>query len=759
MPDQRFKASLSRSQGRRSWCVIFRHPLRPGSDGRPGLRVRRGLGTEDAAKAEELVGQLNQILSDESFWKPSAREIASRRFDKLVVDTFYEEIEVRAGDPWSVREETIPMPTPADGYTRVFLVGATGSGKTTLLRQLIGSHPTNDRFPSISTAKTTIFDTEIILAPGEYRCVVSFLPRDRVRSYIEECVIAAISAAAGGSSRDTVIRKLLEHSEQRFRLSYLLGTLPEATEEGDDEYPDEEDASSERQLVGDAEEQLAQNYKEERERMQSVLSGFVQRVFQLTDECRKELEERIGDMKNANPDDLDAFLELLEGLIYENEEAQKLIDDILAEVESRFSLLQENNYERDHSDWPQRWVFNTADRRVFIRTVNRFTSNYAPEFGRLLAPAVQGLRVAGPFRPSWYSGGDGIPRLVFIDGEGLGHTPASASTLPTAVTRRYDVSDVILLVDNAIQPMQAAAQAVLRSVTAGGHDSKLVVVFTHLDEVKGDNLPTLKVRRDHVRASLDNAIDVVDVEPGSYAGRRLSRNLDGKVFFVARIQELLSPKPNDTTRRELVNLVQVLEKAIQPVQVPVAVPVYDLANLVLCVRLGTEQFHEHWNSRLGLGFKSGVTSEHWTRIKALSRRFAYQWEDQYDSLRPVADLIKLLSERLVLFITKPRGWEPLNPPKEACDAAIANVEQKVYSRLHKLAKERLFNEQLAQWGIAYGHRGAGSTFTRARDIRGIYEIAAPVPGEAPVPEASNFLDVIRELFREAARDAGAEIIG
>lgn len=64
-----------------------------------------------------------------------------------------------------------------------------------------------------------------------------------------------------------------------------------------------------------------------------------------------------------------------------------------------------------------------------------------------------------------------------------------------------------------------------------------------------------------------------------------------------------------------------------------------------------------------------------------------------------------------------------------------------------------------EWVNAYSHRGAGSTQTRARDIRGIYEIAAPVPGEIPTRESMNFLDVLRNLFRDAAISSGAEIIG
>jgi len=67
--DKRFVASLSRSQGRTAWAVIFRHPIRVDPNtGKPGLRVRQGLGTSDEAEASELKEQLNQLLADEAFW-------------------------------------------------------------------------------------------------------------------------------------------------------------------------------------------------------------------------------------------------------------------------------------------------------------------------------------------------------------------------------------------------------------------------------------------------------------------------------------------------------------------------------------------------------------------------------------------------------------------------------------------------------------------------------------------------------------------
>lgn len=750
---QKFRASLSRSQGRKSWCVIFRHPMRTGSDGKPGLRVRRGLGTHDQEKAKELVNQLNEILSNEDYWKLSAKEKAARKFHPKVVAAFYDSIKAKTIDPWFVREEVLPLPKPQDEYSHVQLVGATGSGKTTLLRQLIGTHPKTERFPSTSTARTTTFDMEIIMAPGPYQCVVSFLERERVRFYIEECVAAAVKAAVEGSPESEIVRRFLEHRDLRFRLAYLIGSWPS----NEDSLTDEDDGEDE--LEADNIEEDAEIDNPEREQMIERLRSFIERILSISNDLRDYVAGQLDvDPNNLSPDERDAFLELIEDSICDNDAIQSLVEDILIEVESKFKLLQNGEFTYDSSEWPIRWVYETNDRKLFLKTVNRFSSNYSANFGKLLAPVVQGLRVRGPFIPTWDQEKEKIPRLVLIDGEGLGHTPASATSLPTSVTSRYKMANVILLVDNATQPMQAATQAVLRSVLSGGHDSKLAIAFTHFDQVKGDNLPDVQARKNHVLASLENAIGALEESMGCVSATRLKRRLKNRVFFLSKIQEPLSPK-NKLTANSLHGLIELFEGAIKPSEVTKAVPVYDLANLVLCLRLATEQFHEYWNAKLGLSYKPGVSKEHWSRVKALTRRFAYQWEDQYDDLRPVADLIALLSERLARFMDTPREWKPLNPPDHARDAAVESIAQEVYSRLHALIKDRLFHDQVHAWGTAYAYRGEGSTKLRARDIRNIYETAAPIPGETPSSEANQFLDVVRDLFRDAVKTAGGEVIG
>ncbi len=156
MAEQQFKASLSQSQGRRAWCIIFRHPLRHDAQGHLGLRVRRGLGTTDRAEAERLKDQMNDLLSDKALWNPAAQERAKGLYDRRVVGAFYDNLTPIEQDFWGVRERIIPLSTLDDNYTRVLFVGTTGAGKTTIVRQLLGTDPRTERFPSTSAAKTTI---------------------------------------------------------------------------------------------------------------------------------------------------------------------------------------------------------------------------------------------------------------------------------------------------------------------------------------------------------------------------------------------------------------------------------------------------------------------------------------------------------------------------------------------------------------------------------------------------------------------------
>lgn len=242
-----------------------------------------------------------------------------------------------------------------------------------------------------------------------------------------------------------------------------------------------------------------------------------------------------------------------------------------------------------------------------------------------------------------------------MDGEGLGHTAALNFTLPTTLTKRYDQADVILLVDSAKQPMQAGAVAVLRSLAATGHDAKLSLIFTHYDQMEGDNLQTATMKKDHVLGLLENALQALEQDSELSALKTLRRHLlDDHIFYVSNIQKVL-PDGARATRGAIQKTPYGFEAAVSHLPYVHAIPVYDLDRLVIPVRYAAEKFHQIWNARLGLSSYSTILPEHWTRIKALTRRLAYQSSDSYDTLRPVGDLIRLITEQLDAFIEANHG--------------------------------------------------------------------------------------------------------
>ena len=222
MSKDSYRASKSRSN-RPGWSISFRHPLRNDARGRPGLKMRRGLGTSDEQEAEVMVDEMNVILADQSWWNAAKRYEAALRFSQPVVEAFYDEIQAGREDPEALRESLIRLPNKDEGYPRVLFVGTTGAGKTSLLRQLIGSDPDEDRFPSTAPAKTTIADIEVIQTEGDFDAAVTFFTEFQTQANIEECVIDAALAVLEKAPIDKVADRFLSHRDQKFRLSYILG--------------------------------------------------------------------------------------------------------------------------------------------------------------------------------------------------------------------------------------------------------------------------------------------------------------------------------------------------------------------------------------------------------------------------------------------------------------------------------------------------------------------------------------------------------
>lgn len=751
--DETYSATKTRSD-RPGWSVIFRHPLRRDARGKLGLKVRRGLNTTDDLQADELVRQLNALLSDRSWWSADRRGDAERYFAAPIVSAFFDGIEVGRIDTAKLREERIPLPGRSDGYARVLLVGTTGAGKTTLLRHLIGSSHENDRFPSTSTAKTTISDTEIVTADGPFSAAITFMSEFEVRAHIDECIEAACLSAIEGHPDTKVAAALLTHREQRFRLSYLLGDWENETPSDEDEFLFEPaphaksgDLADEDSVTGDA---RCVN----RERLESYIS----RLRALASEIEKQNTADLGSLPmQQTPDDKAAWLELYSDRLFDSEEFAKLALDIRDDVERKFDLLEAGNLERSATGWPEIWSFETLNREAFLRQVRWFSSNHFRQFGRLLTPLVDGIRVRGPFRP--------LPKellitdkLVLLDGQGLGHTAESVSSVSTRVTRRFADVDLILLVDSAKQPMQAAPLALLRAAGSAGYADKIALAFTNFDQVKGDNIQTIAQKRAHVMASIPNAIAGLRQSLGAPVGAALERRLEESVFMFGALDREIEAIPSGVIN-EMARLLHLFQSAAEPEKAADAAPIYTTSGLELALRDAVEGFLRPWEARLGITYRDGIRAEHWTRVKALTRRLANAWGDEYDNLRPASDLIGRLQEEISRWLESPANWTRTPSDEEERVAALNPVRSSVFSALHNLIKERLADQHRSDWMTAYSDSGYGSGSRRSNVIRRIYEESAPPISSAMNTRAREFVAEVVSIVKTAVETSGGHFDG
>ena len=759
MAETTYTASKSRSN-RPGWSVSFRHPLRSDARGRPGLKMRRGLGTADEAEADRLVEEMNVLLADRSWWNANKRTDAENKFSKIVVDAFYDEIQAGREDPESLREESIPLPDEEQGYSRVLFVGTTGAGKTSLLRQLIGSNPDKDRFPSTAPAKTTIADIEVVQGGSNYQAAVTFFTEFHAQSNVEECIVDSCLATLDRQATDKVAERFLNHRDQKFRLGYILGGWIQANpseDTGRDEFSfDAEDETVDKGLDDEVVPESEQVGNRE------ALQGFFDRIASLAASAEERLLNDLGiDPGNTLGADREAAKQLIEenfeAYVAQDELFHELIQDVLDRVRERFDQINHGILERHRSGWPKRWTFETDDRDKFIAQIRWFSSNDWRQFGRLLTPLVDGIRVRGPLFPPFT---ETAPQLVLIDGQGLGHTPDSSSSVTTHITGRFDRVNVILLVDNAQQPMQAAPLSVLRTVAHSGHSEKLAVAFTHFDQIKGPNLRSMSDKRGHVAASVLNALSNLRDDLGMSFVRSIEHGIDDRCFMLGGVDrnlERLQGRAAAYMRDELRALVRFCEDAIRPPPPPEAIPVYDPSGIPFAVREAISNFQAPWLALLGLASHEGVSKEHWTRVKALNRRIAGETDVEYDTLKPVADLVARVNGSVSRYLDVPLEWTRGPGDDQERQAAIARIQRVVSSAIHKLALQRIVERHLSEWRTAYEFRGRGSTFERARAIRGIYDNAAPLPDAIMTPPSKQFLAEVRRIVVNAIKTGGGDI--
>ena len=221
-----------------------------------------------------------------------------------------------------------------------------------------------------------------------------------------------------------------------------------------------------------------------------------------------------------------------------------------------------------------------------------------------------------------------------------------------------------------------------------------------------------------IRRILTNAVACRDVAHGQELALR--RMLPKRVFFFGHLDKRLDGKSEISksgvgrlTESQFRLLSEAIAERLKPK--PKVYPVYHDKHLGFAVQGAARDFHQRWLALLGFEPRAVYHKAKWQTVKALTRRLANRWADQFSGLMPVADLIECLQERLRSFLSQPIGWidsekkaVPMDEVDDkARDDAVEGIVTAVHTRLHKLAPERLLAAQLGEWAAAYGRSGQG----------------------------------------------------
>ena len=621
------------------------------------------------------------------------------------------------------REMVLPGPSQSTGYRTILVIGTTGAGKSTLIRQLMGTSA-HEAFPATSASKTTVAETELLLAPGDFYAVATFMPLTEIQAYLEENVVAAGLAFFDDRPGAEIHARLLDHVDQRFRLRYLLGE-PLTGDHPVAVAPDEALSGNITAIVNEIHRLLEEAVTEEVDVMVTTGAATAQTP-------EEELHILLKDRLAANP----IVIEIVEFLI--------------AEVRARVAILAPTDVVTSRDGWPLYWRCHESDRDVFLKRLRTFAGNDHADFGHLLTPIINGLRVRGPFHPSWARE---IPYVMLIDREGLGHTPDSVSSLPSSTTRAFDEVDTIIIVDNACQPMQAAPVAAMRQIAAAGHGNKLIVCFTHFEQVHGPNLPTHDARRHHVIASVDQVLSAIGNELGYPTERLLRQRLDCNLYLMARLNEVVTETSDPPTHAELRWLLGQLRVEAHPLDIGESLPHYGHDQLHRAVQEAVAAYLRYWELRLGVDTDPAIRPAHWSKVRALCVRYARTASDEYESMRPAGDLIAALTDSFRRVVATPEGWTGTIPDEDHEQHICDSLTRLVNARLRPLVTDRLFLDATELWAEARDVTGAGAAQQRAELVyRKILRRQIGAEGGVPMGDYPDFVSaVVHATAVEAAK--------
>ena len=726
------KVTLRIPTGKNTYVFSFRHPMVKDPNGNGGKKVQRGAGTSDLKRAEELVEQLSLLLNEERWHDKAMKGEAQKKFDSIVVDAFYDPIPdvVEQNDVLDI----IPMKSIDDGYMNESLVGMSGAGKTSLLRKEMGT--TEDVFPTTSTNRTTTCDMEIIRSDiSVYRMAVKFMTRRELEADLQDNIRDAIEYIYFAEKEEgfiddiELLTTIFNHSEMSTRLTYTFGLYDIGDEDYDDDDSFDDDLRDDFSLP---------EYNLDAENKDKWLRSIENRVKNLAETYRNRNLE-IDDIENCLQEDDDVLL---------------IIEDIISAIVDKFSIISGGRKLPAKSTWPDGWYFETEDRSEFLKTAKIFVSDSYKAWGNLLTPIVKAMRIEGPFIAE---GKNSVEPKVITDGMGLGHTTDSTA-IPTSVLKRCEKADVIVFADSASNPMMANTKEALKSLIEHGYADRIIFAFTKMDQVTGNNYRNLGDKKRHVRDTLQNYLSYLRRQESTVLSDSEMQSIISNCVFFSNLNKKMT---SNLTNKGLIELDRISrEIANKHVSTDNVHFKYDALKLYFYVKEATAEFRNVWAEKTGYSSITNKT-EHWTRIRALSRRLGVLGQENYCELQPLADFSGILQKKINIFFNEPGNITPEFADEATTDALKQILKRSVGIRLSEMNKERMWTDKrpLNGWINAYNEMGKGSRNRRARIIEGIFDEAAPNLSDIPnlTEDQNKYLSDVIQIVKQVLSENGCEL--
>lgn len=389
-------------------------------------------------------------------------------------------------------------------------------------------------------------------------------------------------------------------------------------------------------------------------------------------------------------------------------EIDKIISSFIEEIENQFEEKCSSSYKL-FNDEPY-IIEGISDKEEFLKRNKELLANESGSISVL----VEYIRIQGDLLADWF---EKPLRFVLIDGEGIGHSLGEKrDTLSTRHHDYFDFCNSIILVENSSEPFTTGGQGAIESIFLNGYRNKFKLVFSKTDRL------TISDLNSYFRRNIRNLSEALKNENVDF-------NVENKDTY--KLANLNKSNPENSEKREIEKMLVSINEYTELNTIPLE---YDFNNLF--INLDRDRFIKE--------FQNDLIPEHWTVIKAFSKRMLNK-EIEYKRIRPVGWILRFIMQDINLFLRR----------EDDLQSDISDSQNKIKQNFSKKLIRFIYKgfvvEKNHLWLQAYEKSGTGSDKERKNFI--FEEI---LKNFLPEKEKEDSFDDFKKNVRNLLLDSGAK---